>query len=148
LLDDLRTSGVISRKKNLKKEGPWSTLSHEDSGDNQGRTEGLENLLDDLRTSGVIFRKKNLKEEGPWSTLSHQDSGDNQGRNNDRIESVWKYRDGPPTPASHNRIDKRGVRPSLLRQRCEGLLSLFDEDREKVTRVPSFLKRPSIYLRQ
>jgi hypothetical protein len=100
-------------------------------------------LLDDLRISSVTFRKKNLKEEGPWSTLSHEDSGENQGRNNDRIESEWTYRDGPPTPASHVRIDKRGRgRPSLLRQGCKRLLSLFDEDREKVTKVPSFLKRP------
>jgi hypothetical protein len=78
-------------------------------------------MLDDLRTSGVISRKKNLKEEGPWSTLSHEGAGDNQGRNNDRTESVWTFRDGPPNPASHNRIKMRGVRPSLLRQRCKGL---------------------------
>jgi hypothetical protein len=106
-------------------------------------------LLDDLRTSSVTFRKKNLKEEEPWSTLSHGDSGENQDRNNDCIEYVGTYRDGPPTPASHDRIDKRGRgRPSLLRQGCKRFLSLFNEDREKVTRVPSFLKRPPIHARR
>jgi hypothetical protein len=117
------------------------SLRNNDGEDLRSKTEGLENMLDDLRTSGVIFRKKNPKEEGPWSTYS----GDNQGRNNDRIESVWTFSDGLPTLASHRREGCQNILAATEMQRTS---SLFDEDREKVTWVPSFLKRLHMHPRR
>lgn len=110
------------------------------------KAEGFEELLDDLRVSSTEFRSHVSKEKTAEGSNDEKDSKENlqnsgNGKGRRRGNSLWTYREGPPTPACH---DDGGSRPALTRQRSIKCLHLSDNEDDMPPMSSSFFKKHSI----